>query len=112
MGKVQNAIVSVSVLSLLIALLASVAAIVVKVIWINDTLAETGLERVYTEVVVQPGDSLWSIATAQMPGEDPRDAVGSIRQLNELQSAEIYPGQVLTLEVKRAVQSQQLASRP
>ena len=62
MGKVQNAIVSVSVLSLLIALLASVAAIVVKVIWINDTLAETGLERVYTEVVVQPGDSLWSIA--------------------------------------------------
>ena len=48
----------------------------------------------------------------QMPGEDPRDAVGSIRQLNELQSAEIYPGQVLTLEVKRAVQSQQLASRP
>ena len=95
MGKVQNAIVSVSVLSLLIALLASVAAIVVKVIWINDTLAETGLERVYTEVVVQPGDSLWSVAKKY------NTTIAAILAANQIESESELPAEKLLLIPRR-----------
>lgn len=111
-GKTQNALVTISVFGLLIMLMVSAAAITLKLVWIDGALTNAGTELVFTEVVVQSGDTLWAIAANQMPDEDPRDAVARIRELNQLQSAEIFPGQVLTLEVKRSVQAGQLASRP
>ncbi len=45
---------------------------------------------------VQPGDTLWSIADAQTGG-DPRDLVAEIRQLNDLSSTVLQPGQTLLL---------------
>ncbi len=45
---------------------------------------------------VQPGDTLWSIADAQTGG-DPRDLVAQIRQLNDLSSTMLQPGQTLLL---------------
>jgi len=53
------------------------------------------------QIVVQPGDTLWAIAKAESPETDPRDMIGQIVQLNELGSAKIYPGQVLTLPEKQ-----------
>ncbi|HPT83751.1 MAG TPA: LysM peptidoglycan-binding domain-containing protein [Limnochordia bacterium] len=110
-SRVHNAIQTVSVFGLLIILVVSIGAIAVKVAWLDGALATAGTELVYREVVVQPGDTLWTIAARQMPGEDPRDAVARIRQLNQLFSAEIYPGQVLTLEVLQPAQGQQLVYR-
>jgi nucleoid-associated protein YgaU len=45
---------------------------------------------------VQPGDTLWSIATARYGG-DPREAVWKIEHRNHLLSATITPGLRLVL---------------
>lgn len=50
-----------------------------------------------TKVIVEPGDTLWSIAGAAAGGRDVRDVIDDIRHLNELGSAAIAPGQVLLL---------------
>lgn len=50
------------------------------------------------KVVVQPGDTLWSIAKAMNPEADPRAGVSAIRALNKLSpSAHLIPGQALLL---------------
>ncbi|WP_034511541.1 LysM peptidoglycan-binding domain-containing protein [Blastococcus sp. URHD0036] len=49
-----------------------------------------------TEVVVQPGDTVWSIATEVTGrGEDVRAVVDAIERLNDLESSAVVPGQVL-----------------
>jgi nucleoid-associated protein YgaU len=48
-------------------------------------------------VVVQPGDTLWSIAREVAPDEDVRITVYEIRKLNGLSDAMIASGQVLLL---------------
>lgn len=46
--------------------------------------------------VVQPGDTLWGIATAHYAG-DPREAVWRIREASRLRTVTLRPGQRLTL---------------
>ena len=46
-------------------------------------------------VTVQPGESLWAIAEAVAPEQDPRDVVAAIVQLNNLDAARVVPGQAL-----------------
>ncbi len=48
-------------------------------------------------VVVQRGDSLWSIAVREFPNSDPRDVVGELKSLNQLSSAGLVAGQRLRL---------------
>jgi LysM repeat protein len=48
-------------------------------------------------VVVQPGDTLWGIATARYPADDVRVRVDEIERLNGLQSPQIRAGEVLSL---------------
>jgi hypothetical protein len=48
-------------------------------------------------VVVQPGDSLWSIAVRARPESDPRDVVGEMKSLNHLSSSDLAVGQRLRL---------------
>jgi nucleoid-associated protein YgaU len=48
-------------------------------------------------VVVQPGDTLWSIATERYPADDVRARVDSIEEANGLQSPRIFIGQTLRL---------------
>ncbi|GDX31264.1 hypothetical protein LBMAG15_01980 [Actinomycetes bacterium] len=50
-------------------------------------------------VVVQPGESLWSIAQQVAPGSDPREVVGRIRDLNGMADAVVTPGQSLVVPV-------------
>jgi LysM repeat protein len=45
---------------------------------------------------VQPGDTLWGIASSRHGG-DPREGVWKIEQRNHLRDATISPGQVLVL---------------
>ena len=47
------------------------------------------------EVVVQPGQSLWSIAQARYPEDDTRSKVGDIIRLNHLGEQPIYAGERL-----------------
>jgi hypothetical protein len=47
------------------------------------------------QVVVQPGQTLWAVATEAMPGADPREAIAEIRALNALTGSVVHPGQPL-----------------
>ena len=47
---------------------------------------------------VEPGDTLWAVATEHYPpSEDPRVTVETIRDANDLADAQIYPGMRLEL---------------
>jgi hypothetical protein len=48
-------------------------------------------------VVVQPHDTLWSIATRAEPDRDPYAAVAEIRRINNLDGYVVHPGQTLEL---------------
>lgn len=48
-----------------------------------------------TTVVVQPGESLWTIATMIDPGRDPRATIHEIKSLNQLGNAVVQVGQTL-----------------
>ena len=50
-------------------------------------------------VTVQAGESLWSLALRTAPEHDPRDVVAQIRDLNDLDSPHVQPGQLLVLPV-------------
>ena len=52
---------------------------------------------VVSTVVVQPGDTLWSIAAARYPGDDVRVRIDEIEHLNGLHSPRIDVGEVLQL---------------
>ena len=47
--------------------------------------------------VVQPGDTLWSLATEVAGGGDPRPVLTEIRQANGLMDSRLRAGQVLAL---------------
>lgn len=48
-------------------------------------------------VVVQPGESLWQIARAVAPQDDPRATVALIREVNGLGTDAVVPGQSLVV---------------
>lgn len=48
-------------------------------------------------VVVQPGDTLWSVAQQLAPDHDPRGVVEQIRRLNDLDRSTLHVGQQLLL---------------
>ena len=50
-----------------------------------------------SSVVVQPGDTLWSIAESVADGNDVRVVVDGIQELNRLEGSDLVPGQVLQL---------------
>ena len=49
------------------------------------------------QVIVQPGDTLWSIAKAAAPGDDVRATIERIGTLNNLDSKSVVPGQTLVV---------------
>ncbi|TMD95563.1 MAG: LysM peptidoglycan-binding domain-containing protein [Chloroflexi bacterium] len=54
-------------------------------------------DTAFTTVVVQPGDTLWSIASDHYPGDDVRIRVQDIEQANGLRGPAIEVGQSLKL---------------
>jgi Tfp pilus assembly protein FimV len=56
--------------------------------------SEAGEPEVYT---VLAGESLWDIAEAIAPNDDPRAVIDQIRSANGLSGAEVFPGDRLIL---------------
>ena len=82
------------VAGLSIAIGLSIAAVTAAVVQVSGG----GLELAgVSTVVVQPGDTLWSIALQAAPDEDPRGVVDEIVDLNGLGGVGVVPGQVLEL---------------
>ncbi len=69
-------------------------AVVVAVV-----LLSSGSPRVVGPVVVQPGDTLWSVAQRADPASDPRAVVDRIKELNGLHSDAVVVGAVLQVPV-------------
>ena len=59
--------------------------------------AHGGAPTRYSTVVVQPGDTLWSIAATRYPGDDVRERVQDIEQANGLSGPQIRAGETLRL---------------
>ena len=77
-------------------LLAAVAAVLF--LGLGLALAARGnSDTGYTTFVVQPGDTLWSIASERYPGDDVRSRVQDIEQANALPGPAIKVGQTLKL---------------
>ncbi len=55
----------------------------------------------FQQITVQAGDTLWSVASALAPQNDPRDVVAQIRRINHLPDAQIQIGQQLLLPTAR-----------
>ncbi|MGJ0203838.1 hypothetical protein [Leucobacter sp. gxy201] len=53
-------------------------------------------------VVVQPGATLWSLATELDPTQDPRDLVAEIVQLNQLQGSGVQAGEAIAVPLRYA----------
>ena len=80
--------------------LLAIVAIVAAFLLVVPGLAKgDGPERPAPRVhyVVQPGDTLWSIATDAAGTDDVREVVDRIQELNGLQDSVLMPGQVLEL---------------
>ena len=77
--------------------------IVLVTIWVGARIANaTSNAAAFSEhtYVVRAGDTLWSVANRAYPGShDPRQLVFRIERRNHLASADIRPGQVLTLPI-------------
>lgn len=68
------------------------------VLGFNDATALT--EQQYIEIIVEPGDTLWSIADEYMDNNmDPREAVYMICDANEITADQLYIGQTLQIPV-------------
>jgi LysM repeat protein len=78
-------------LALLIVLVGSLTAAVALP---SQAAAPAGPARV---VVVQPGDSLWTIAERYRPGVDPVRAMDELSRANGLTGSTLQPGEQLTL---------------
>jgi LysM domain len=61
----------------------------------NHGVAPSAVDRGMTAVVVEPGQTLWSIALRAEPAADPRLVIGQIMEFNALGSDVVVPGERL-----------------
>lgn len=80
---VRNLVIGAAVLGLLLA------------VFSTHALGQTTVQA--RTIVVQPGQTVWSIAQARYPDQDPRQVVQEIDGQNHLQGGTIYPGERLRL---------------
>ena len=81
-------------LVLLAVLLLSLAGVFHSPAKASDSASDLAVTPTLT-VTVQPGQSLWAIASAVAPDRDARDVVADIVQLNNLRAESVLPGQQL-----------------
>jgi hypothetical protein len=60
----------------------------------NHGAARAGYQGM-RQVVVQPGQTLWSLAAAARPGQDPRIVIPEIMSANAMRASTVYPGEQL-----------------
>lgn len=74
-----------------------VAALGIGLVWVAQASAPSASASVPAphSVTVQPGDTLWSIASRVAPQRDPRAEVAALQKRNSLRSVDLVPGQVL-----------------
>ena len=79
--------------------LACTVAFAATAVLVAVVLLSSGGATVVGPVVVQSGDTLWSVAQRADPGADPRAVVDRIKELNGLQGDAVVAGAVLQVPV-------------
>ena len=87
--------------AVVLGLLVLVASLASAVLFTTASRADLPPAGPAPTTVVQPGDTLWDIASRAMPRRDNRDAVAELRRLNGLRNSEVQPGTVLVLPRER-----------
>jgi LysM repeat protein len=79
----------------------SLASLASAVLWTTASRADEPPSGPAPTVVVQPHDTLWSIASRTAPERSPREVVAEIRRLNGLEDYYIHAGETLILPRER-----------
>lgn len=80
------------VVRLAVASLATALAFVVLSVGqgaVVSTISSTPVANVHHTVVVRGGETLWQIASRELPGLDPREGISRIRTLNGLAATDV-----------------------
>ncbi|MFS8541602.1 MAG: LysM peptidoglycan-binding domain-containing protein [Tissierellales bacterium] len=78
-----------------------VISLVSLIVNVKEAYSST-YKQEYKEVIVKAGDTLWKIAKEHMPKDyDIRKMVYEIRKINHLESADIYPGDLVKVPIVR-----------
>lgn len=81
----------------------SIIALTVLLFANNNKAYSSTYKNLYKEVMVSKGDTLWKIALKNMPdGYDVRRMIYEIREFNNMDSANIYPGDILKVPIKHS----------
>jgi Tfp pilus assembly protein FimV len=84
----------------LVALLVGAAVVVAVLLASRPAAAGMSARPVVARYhVVMPGETLWQIASAEVPGVDARDTAARIIELNQMQGSDLQAGQRLALPV-------------
>lgn len=78
-------------------ILISVLSVILVIIGILSSFADSKEEIHYEKYVVREGDTLWKLAIKINPEMNPRSIVELIKEKNELNSSMIYVGQILLI---------------
>lgn len=81
--------------------LAVTTTVLVAAALLTVSLLSGPAPRRMVDVTVGPGDTLWSIATAQAPDRDPRAVISEIVQLNGLDDDVLHLGVVLRVPAEQ-----------
>ncbi len=73
--------------------------VVALVLLLASSVMAAGPEPETVDYRVRSGDTLWTIAEETAPGADIRGVIAEIRDLNDLESSLIIPGQTLVVPV-------------
>ncbi|MBO1900981.1 hypothetical protein J4H92_03335 [Leucobacter weissii] len=92
------------VIALLVVLLAASAVAIAVTLGSTRAFASNEAEpregASYGYIVVQPGASLWTVATELDSASDPRDVIAEIVRLNQLQGSEVQAGEALAVPLR------------
>ncbi len=73
--------------------------VVALVLLLASSVMAAGPESETVDYRVRSGDTLWTIAEEAAPDDDVRGVISEIRDLNDLESSLIIPGQTLLVPV-------------
>ncbi|WP_245908453.1 LysM peptidoglycan-binding domain-containing protein [Pseudosporangium ferrugineum] len=71
------------------------ASLASAVLWTTASRADEPPTGPAPTVIVQPDDTLWSIAERVAPGRAPREVIDDIRNLNGIKGSYVYAGDTL-----------------
>lgn len=78
-------------------ILISILTVVIAIIGILNSFADSKEEIHYEKYIVGEGDTLWKLAIRINPDLNPRTIVELIKEKNDLDSSMIYIGQILLI---------------